>query len=371
VGGSLLDLFRNGEDGFLFGPFDTLERMFLLSTGSTGNVAANDDPVGLNLDRHSWGGASLTAILAAATELYGAVWTNRSSGSGSSSFSAPTLTLTTVDGSNRGGADTPIATVAGKTYEVDLTYVSGPNGALNIQAYSAAAKGGSNLGSNNGNSPGAKKLIFAAIGTTSYLYVEGAQAGTYTLTPFSVKLVPGNHALQATSTKRPLWKANSGKPYLNFDGTDDTLQTPYIPAAAGTMAVAFKTAGTTTYALGGGGATGNKRVRVGLGTGGRAEFLFNTSTATFDAVDHRNTDLILCQTWGGGVHRTYVDGTLLLEEAVAANMDGVGSAFALGSAEGGGSNFLTGSISAALVRSAISTPGEIAIITNNFRSTFQ
>ena len=38
----------------------------------------------------------------------------------------------------------------------------------------------------------------------------------------------GNHAIQATSTKRPVLAVENGRYYLDFDGTDDTLQNAAI-----------------------------------------------------------------------------------------------------------------------------------------------
>lgn len=39
----------------------------------------------------------------------------------------------------------------------------------------------------------------------------------------------GNHWLQTTSANRPTWNANSGTPYIQFDGTDDYM-TAALPA---------------------------------------------------------------------------------------------------------------------------------------------
>jgi hypothetical protein len=64
-------LFGHGEDGFLFGNFAELDELFLLSTGDTGNVAANDDPSGLALDDHSWGGQTLAQAIRALFEQRG------------------------------------------------------------------------------------------------------------------------------------------------------------------------------------------------------------------------------------------------------------------------------------------------------------
>lgn len=367
VGGSLLDLFRNGEDGFLFGPFDTFERLFLTSTGSTGNVAANDDPVGLNLDRHSWGGASRDAIISAATEIVpdGTFDTDLGNWSVAASSAPSTFiwsggqAVSQTDGVAIGRLRSPAyPTVVGRLYRVSSTGTAG----LRV----GTASGNDDILAASANTT----RYFVAVGTSTYLSSSETANGR-TLDNVSLKLIPGNHALQATTTKRPLWKANSGKPYLNFDGTDDYLGTPYIPGSAGTVAAAFRSATASAFILAGGISTGNKRCRIGLGAGGIAQFDFNTSAEAVGSTDLRNTDAILIQTWGGGVHRCYVNGTLLVDEAVSANMDGTGAAFALGSIEAGTSAFSSARIYAALARSTLSSPSEIATITREFQRTYQ
>lgn len=429
VGGDILSLFRNGEDGFVFGPFDSFERLFLLSSGSTGNVAANDDPVGLNLDRHSWNGASLTAIIAAATELIpnpnfsGAVAGTpgtRPTGwggllQGAANVAPASIALNTVGGtsvidfafagtaSSTGGqvgffgpaGVSAIPVTPGKTYRasVQLALLSGTQGdnnstaAFRIQFLDAAASNISNVDVTLGaisSSLQTYTIMGVAPANAAFAYV-GYRVGftsasvyswTVRISPPSFKLLPGNHALQATTTKRPLWKANSGKPYLNFDGTDDFVQQVYVPGAAGTVAVAFNAANLDAIALGGGTATGNKRLRVGLAnTSGRPRIVFNDSTdQNIGAnVDRRSTDVLIALTWDATGWAAYLDGAASPTGSAATvpNHDGAGSGFALGSLESGGSNFMNGRCYAALARSVRSTPSEIALINSQFQRTYQ
>jgi hypothetical protein len=181
----------------------------------------------------------------------------------------------------------------------------------------------------------------------------------------------GNHCTTATSTLRPLWKANSGKPYLNFDGTDDNLLNSFNTTDAGTLAAAFNgTTSSRTAIAGGGGITGSRRCRLALGAAGVASFDFNTAGQVVGAVDLRSTDHVLAMTWGGGVLRCYVDGALLEEKAVVSNHNGTGSGGALGSNEGGGSGFWVGRVYAGLMRGVMSTPEQMALIYLQLRTSY-
>jgi hypothetical protein len=183
----------------------------------------------------------------------------------------------------------------------------------------------------------------------------------------------GNHATTADDTKRPLWKTNSGKPYLSFDGTNDGLFNSVNPTDAGTLAVAFNGSTSSRTAIaGGGGITGTRRCRLGLGASGVASFDFNTAAQVVGVTDLRNTDRVLAMTWGNGLLRCYVDGVLLEEKSVVSNHNGTGSGGALGSNEGGGSGFWAGRVYAGLMRGVMSTPAQMTgLIYTHLLSTYQ
>ena len=213
-----------------------------------------------------------------------------------------------------------------------------------------------------------------ATSTTTWVRVHRSGSGAIVVSAISCKLVPGNHALQATTTKRPLWTANSGKPYLLFDGTDDALVSPFIPGSAGTIAIAAKvpaSVAATGIMIGGGTTVGNKRCRIVMNISGKPSFDFNTSAIQSGINDYRNADVVAAMTWGGGVVRFYESGLLIAEQSVAANMDGTGSGFALAAIEGGSGTFFAGGIYAALALSRFATPAEIAGITSLFQRTYQ
>lgn len=238
----------------------------------------------------------------------------------------------------------------------------------------ASGQGGANIAS-----------LFAA-GELGFLYYPALAANLFQdsagTTPVTVNDNPvgrftdqsgrGNNATTVTSTLRPLWKANSGKPYLNFDGTDDNLLNSFNPSTAGTLAVAFNgsTTGRTAIA-GGGGITGTKRCRISLFTAGIASFDFNAANLVVGAVDLRNTDHVLAMTWGGGLLRCYVDGVLIDERSVVSNHDGAGSGGAVGANEGGASGFWAGRVYAGLMRAAMSTPEQMTMIYSQLRTSYQ
>lgn len=352
-------LFGNGEDGFLFGDFAELDEMFTTSTGPT-NVAANDDPVGLALDDHAWGSQTLAQMVAAATELRGGGAPALLGAATAASYNTGTGvgSATRVDASNQSYVTVTVSNNALYRIDIEITGAVGVNirSTVGGSIYFIALAG--------------RQVIYAQTISTDLSFAANANAATAQFTIHSIKRIPGNHILQATTASRPLWKANAGKPYLAFDGVSMDMRDLYIPGAAGTLAVAFNKPTGGGYVVAGGTGTGNKRARLYLNASGFATFDFNTSAFAADAVDHRNANTLMAMTWGGGVFRGYVNGSLVSEQAVAANMDGAGLGYALGAVEGGGGSFALMSLSAAVARSAFSTPADIARINAEYQRTF-
>lgn len=381
-------LFGHGENGFLFGNFAELDELFLLSTGNTGNVAANDDPVGRALDDHSWGGASLAAIIAAATEMV----TNGAFSDGTTTgWTASNGTLSAVNGALRltntaGGVASArqqaFTTVVGSTYRATLNFKTDGqtgNSFLNI----GTSAGGSDIAQlSMGSVVGVYSLYFVATATTTHLSFSqssSALAGEFSeFDEVSCKLVPGNHALQATAANRPLWKANAGKPYLLFDGTNDALVTGLVPnATAGwTSAVAFNLTTASTIALGGGTTSGNKRATIGVNGSGLLTIGWGTAVAQSPGADIRNANTVVVVTGDLAARSIYLNGVNVTSSFVASagGPDGTGGEMTIGarrdSAGGTPDSLINGNVRAALVRNRVSSPAEIARITADFQSTF-
>ena len=121
-----------------------------------------------------------------------------------------------------------ITTVVGRTYKLtfDVTIVT--SGAYN---YRAQIGGVDVLQWASPGSSGTNTGFFTATSTTSFVNVFGISfnsVGEVLLDNISVKEVPGNHASQATSAKRPLLQNDGVNNYLAFDGVDDALATAII-----------------------------------------------------------------------------------------------------------------------------------------------
>ena len=89
------------------------------------------------------------------------------------------------------------------------------------------------------------------------------------------------------------------------------------------------------FILSGGTATGDKRARIGISTGGYVNFNLNNSFNTGSTVDY-DKDLVAIQTWGGGRRRCYVTTAtdpLILDQAFTPNLDGTGNTYKVGSLE--------------------------------------
>ena len=367
----LNSLFSSGEDGFLFYPQSDLTRQFLLSDGSTGTITTNADPVGLDLDNASWGsGTSLATVLAAATELLIAgSWTMSVVGGTSTAVESPAGTLTlTGDGTNMARGDQSFTTVIGKTYRLNFT-AAGNTGPLSV----GNGQGGAGLISAT-FALGQNTYYFVAAATTTWVRVSRTSVGTSVESAFSCKLVPGNHAIQATTTKRPLWTANAGKPYLLFDGVDDTLVSAFSPTAAMTMACAFNTPTISAMMIGGGDSAGNRRAFLSLDASGLLSGGWGTHTQTtiFGGADIRSTDHVGLLTADAATADLYLDGALIYSAASSGTGSGGTGAMALGSFNNGGTpaSWSNAREYAALALNRRVNQGEIALITQAFMATY-
>ena len=373
VGGSLASLlFGHGEDGFLFGNWSELDELFTTSIGPT-NVASDSDPAGLALDDHSWGANSLAQVLAAQPELItnGTFDTDLTGWSAAASSAPSTVVwsagaaVTQTDGIATARLRSTITTVVGKTYRVLSTGTAG----LQVGTSAGAADilgGGVNT-----------TRYFTAVGTTTHLSIISATNGL-TLDNVSAKEVPGNHALNATAGQRPLWRANSGKPYLSFDGSDDRVVSPFIPSSACTLAVACRfpaTDASSRAMIGGGASTGNKRCLIGKNaTDGKVVAGWGSETLGVGwGADLGISDHVIALTGDAVSRDIWVDGVLIDSRAPTGGPDGTGGGLALGAYNNNGtiSSNSAGNLYAALALNRRATPADIARITSDFQRTYQ
>ena len=373
-GFSLASLFRAGEDGFLFYPMSDLTRLFLLSTGSTGNAAVDSDPVGLDLDNHGWGASDLTATLAAQSELLvPGSWAPGTNGVGNTATNSPsgTLNLTNADGTAFGAyADQSFATVVGKTYKL-LGTVAGATAVYRI----GTAHNGNTVQADTSAPIGSFATYFVATSTTTWVRVHRSGVGAIVVSAISCKLAPGNHALQATTTKRPLYKTNGGKPYLAPDESDGGLVSPVIPAGNLTVDIAARlTKGAaSTIMLGGGNSTGNLRAYIGIGADGVVLVGWGTSVFETSGPDRSGADMVVVVTGDGTGRDLWINGVQATIAAPSGAPNGTGGGMALGQFNNNGtpSSFASGNLYGALVLNRRVTPAEIAGITSLFQRTYQ
>lgn len=362
-------LFSHGENGFLFGNWAELDELFTVNVGPT-NVAADSDPVGLALDDHSWGTSTAAAIIAAQTELLvPGSWTMSIAGGTAVATESPAGTLNlTGDGTNAARGDQSFTTVIGRTYRLAFT----AGGTIGNVAVGTAQGGTQNLNINSPTTP----LYFVATATTTWVRFSKTTAVSITVSAISCKLVPGNHALTATAGQRPLWRSNSGKPYLQCDGTDDRLVSPSIPTANFTLAVAFNATAVSDVAIGGGASTGGKRAFIGTDAGGGIGYGWgdvNTLTNSTASILNANHVAILS---GQGTTRVrlWLDGALVFDNStISTAPDGTGGGVALAGYNNNGTpaSFMAGSLFAALALNRLVTEAEVLNITKQFQKACQ
>ncbi len=206
-------LFANGEQGFFYDPND-LSTMFQDAVGTV-PVTAAGQPVGLLLDK-SKGMVLGDNYLTTDTLDFTIGWAD------TASVTAKSKNSFTVNGT--GGCFAVFDGLIGKAVSVRLKGRCGVswvfrngtdlNGAVNVPA------GEFDVTSTN-------PAIFKNYASI-YFTINGAS--TLTLDSISVDEIKGNHAYQAASAARPILRKNAvtGANYLEFDGSDDFLQTSNI-----------------------------------------------------------------------------------------------------------------------------------------------
>jgi hypothetical protein len=180
--------------------------LFQDSAGTT-PVTAVEQAVGLMLDKSK--GLVLGSELVTNGDFSQGTtgWTNSSIGTGTATFVNNTVVLTGTDSSNRGQIRQSFSTTAGVYYKISVTHVLSGGGNTTIKV--GTAPGAQNIVGVGPTTSGNYTQYFVAQGTTTWL--ELAVGGTGTLTSTislaSIQALPGNHAFQTTSAKRPVLRA--------------------------------------------------------------------------------------------------------------------------------------------------------------------
>lgn len=186
----------------------------------------------------------------------------------------------------------------------------------------------------------------------------------------------GNNATTATSTQRPLWRQNSGKSYIQPDGTDDRLLTPFLPTAALTVAAAWRCtdSSVTRHALGGGIGGGVGLVQIGtVGGTGKPNIYFassNLNTTSYSSWIGQDHTVVVSGnniTW-----KVWIDGVLAQSEATTGSVSGTrGIALCCVQENSFVGTFLSGRLYAALALDRVVNDSEAARISSQFIRTYQ
>jgi hypothetical protein len=360
-------MFKSGVGGFLFDGFGDLSRLYNSGSGSNStNITTDGQTVGLAFENSLWSGKTLDTISAEATQLLpdngfdnAANWTLTQA-----TVAGSILTVNTPTGSYAAAVQNVSALTVGGFYEVAaiIDSITRGNGTLGFSGGSAAVTG-TVVGSNRGFLP-------ATATTNAYELKRNTSVDTlFTASSGSMKRIIGNHFNQTTLANRPAWREGA-KPYLQFDGSNDCLLNPgWKPGQACTVGVAFRhNAAASASAFGGGTATGNKRLRLGLSASGRVELTYNDQFIAPVTANRQGQDVVAVVTYDVNGYEYYIDGVLVASAALAPNMDGTGGSTALGSLDNGGSGLLQGNLYGAIALDKRVTPDQVLQITNQLRN---
>lgn len=296
------------------------DRFFQENTGAT---LADDvgEAMGLALDQRLWSGLTLAQLLAAQSEL--AVngnfaadlsgWTDASTAPSTVIWSAGKA-LWQTDGSNNARLRQSIAGLTiGATYRVAKT------GGANLTL-------GTSAGGTQYTASFTYDGAFYFVATSATLWLNAVQsANGVVLDNVSVKLVPGNHALQATGTLKPTRQTTGAK----FDGSDDNWLPPYRSGGAGDFIVALvnvpasvpttaivagaRAAADTQFALGFSATLGRTIAGVGsvaTGAGGLS-----------GTINRLGSQVVIGLSANGSLVRLFDDDTQVIETAQSGSID--------------------------------------------------
>ncbi len=236
-------LFAAGEAGGVW-DFTTLANLYQDSAGTT-PCTAMGQTIGLVLDTKN-GTPQLGPEL-----ITDAGWVAYAGTNVAVSAGVVTVTDNTgATGYQRAYQD--VSTVAGKSYRITARLVSTTD-ARNVSGINVwnGSFGSIIYRSNNAIPGGLLSRVFVAEGTTSR--VDLVEVDPPNTTPkqwvwdsLSVKELPGNHASQATSTKRPLLGRMPAGGVRNLLVNTATLSTQNVTTVAGSYTIQFTGAGSVT-----------------------------------------------------------------------------------------------------------------------------
>lgn len=209
--------------GALYDPSD-LTSLYQSRTG--GSTGASGSVVGIMLDKSYMGGAAASAYIAGLPRLETngafANLTGWTTGTGLSSVANAGRAEISRSGAITATAafQTIVTTTSGKWYVAQYTIANDSGAARNItDSFNTSLTG---LGS-SGIGNGTHTNVFQATSATTKFNFWGTDGGTMYLSAFSVREIPGFHAVAPSDAARPLLTVSGGLAYLTTDGVDDWM----------------------------------------------------------------------------------------------------------------------------------------------------
>lgn len=266
-------IFADGTDGFYF-DFSKTDRLFQDLANTPADGAGEN--IYLGLEGHSWAGRTYAQELAQQPELVTngdfdtdlTGWVSVGSGtSWSSGKLAFNLTSNTSAGRWRNITVTPGVMLEAEV-DVDVTVIGAGSG-IALRIYDGASLTGTLFAVSKSTTGATRlKLKMTPTGSTVTFYMQGfANTGTTLDATFdnaSLKKIPGNHGLQATTSAQPKWQTGG---LARFDGSDDNLLTTLVPGTAMTLMFKGKITSASKGVMGSR-ATTDTRVLIGTDANG-------------------------------------------------------------------------------------------------------
>lgn len=196
-------------------------------------VTSDGDPVGLALDQHSWGGRSLEEELARQPQL---VQNNEFEAADGWTL-LPEATIS--GGELHISAPGPLFVarqffaVSAGWYEISMDILEHTAGGVIFRIHNSNRPLGSTPWSSSSGL--SKSIIYVASAGDNVVVYTGNPGFTGRIGSVSLKKLPLNHAIQSTTTARPVFRDVGGVRYLESDGVDDALNIT-LPAATYTRA---------------------------------------------------------------------------------------------------------------------------------------
>lgn len=295
-----LDAFMAAQTDGLYNRFDLTDRLFQENVGPTPADDAGE-VIGLALGQRLWGGKTLAQVLAAQAELVtnggfdsDTAWSK----SAGAVISGGVATIMSADGS-LSSISQNFTAVVGAVYQVEFDLISITGAGVSVDF------GVSNTNNTMGTALGRRTIYLKAGEAGAYVSIKRTSGiTTFTIDNVSVKLVPGNHALQATTNYKPKYQTGGG---ALFDGFDDNLLTSYVIGAGANFIVAKVTVPETlsgTQIITGMVQSG-ANAYIGVATSGQLRV--NVANAAFDrGPDLRGQAVSVGFAWDGTNLRSFV-----------------------------------------------------------------